>query len=183
MSKMESKFFQDWFSDIYSHSNSIQTDNLIKISNEIIKSSNNSGKIIVIGNGGSAAIASHVSIDLTKAAGIRAINFNEGSLLTCFSNDYGYVSWVKEALEFYADKNDLIVLISSSGQSSNIINGAKKAIEMNLPLITLSGFSKENPLKKMGDINLWVDSSEYNIVESVHQMWLLSVVDYLIKSK
>lgn len=177
------EYFNYWFNEITFHINSIDNENLVKISSEIIKSSNNSGKIIIVGNGGSAAIASHVSIDLTKASGVRAINFNEGSLLTCFSNDYGYENWVQEALGFYAESNDLVILISSSGQSNNIINGAKKALEMNLPLITLSGFSRENPLKKMGKINLWVDSSKYNIVESVHQSWLLSVVDYLIINK
>mgnify|MGYP003688725443 FL=1 len=74
----------------------------------------------------------------------------------------------------------MVILISSSGQSKNIINGAKKALEIGLPLITLTGFSENNPLNKLGNINFWVDSSSYNIVESIHQMWLLSVVDYLI---
>jgi D-sedoheptulose 7-phosphate isomerase len=138
-------------------------------------------KIIIVGNGGSAAIASHISIDLTKAANIRCVNFNEASLLTCFANDYGYEHWVENALDFYADKDDLVILISSSGQSENIINGAKKAKEMKLPLITLSGFLEDNPLRSMGDINLWVDSTNYNMVENTHQIWLLSVVDYLIE--
>jgi D-sedoheptulose 7-phosphate isomerase len=143
----------------------------------------NSAKVILIGNGGSSAIASHLSIDLTKSASVRAINFNEGSLLTCFSNDYGYDHWVEMALEFYADKDDLIILISSSGQSKNIINAAKKAKAMSLSVVTLSGFSTENPLRSMGDINIWVDSSQYNIIESVHQICLLSVVDYLVENK
>ena len=88
----------------------------------------------------------------------------------------------EKAIEFYADKDDLIILISSSGQSDNIINGAIKARDMGVSLITLSGFKESNPLKKMGDINLWVDSTNYNIVETTHQVWLLSVVDYLIES-
>ena len=143
--------------------------------------SSKSKKIILIGNGGSAAIASHVSIDLTKAASIRAINFNESSLLTCFSNDFGYEHWVEKAIEYYAEKNDLVILISSSGQSKNMINGALKAKEMGLSTITLSGFMDNNPLRKLGDINLWVDSKSFNVVETTHQTWLLSVVDYLIE--
>ena len=75
----------------------------------------------------------------------------------------------------------MVILISSSGSSKNIINGANKALSMKLPLITFSGFSSDNLLRKLGDINFWVDSSTYNIVESIHQMWLLSVVDYLIQ--
>ncbi len=73
-------------------------------------------------------------------------------------------------------------LISSSGQSKNIINGALKAKEMSLPLITLSGFMENNPLRSLGDINLWVDSSQYNFVEATHLIWLLSVADYLIEN-
>ena len=78
-------------------------------------------------------MASHVAVDFTKAAGIRAINFNEADLLTCFANDYGYENWVVKALEFYADEGDLVILVSSSGQSPNMLNGAKQAKEMKLP--------------------------------------------------
>ena len=143
----------------------------------------NGKKIIVVGNGGSAAMASHVTVDLTKAAGIRAVNFNEADLLTCFSNDYGYENWVTKALEFYADPGDLAILISSSGKSSNILNGALKAKAMDIVLVTLSGFAKDNTLRQLGDLNLWVDSSEYNIVEMTHHVWLLAMIDYLTEAK
>ena len=87
----------------------------------------NKKKIIIAGNGGSAAIASHFSVDMTKNAGIRCINFNESDLLTCFSNDYGYDRWVEKSLQFYADAGDLIIIISSSGKSKNMINAVKFA--------------------------------------------------------
>ena len=77
-------------------------------------------------------------------------------------------------------KNDMVILISSSGESENIINGAKKAKDMGLLLITLSGFSAKNHLRQLGDINLWINSSKYNIVEIVHQNWILSIIDFLI---
>ena len=173
-------FFEDFYNLINSKANNIDFNKLVEMANLISNTKLNSGKIIIIGNGGSAAIASHVAIDLTKAANIRSINFNEASLLTCLSNDYGYESWVEKALDYYADNNDMVILISSSGQSKNIINGAKKALEIGIPLITLTGFSENNPLNKLGNINFWADSSTYNIVESIHQMWLLSVIDYLI---
>ena len=178
---MKSSFFEQFYEQINNKAKSVNSNKLIELSKLIRSTKLNSGKIIIVGNGGSAAIASHVAIDLTKAVNIRSINFNEASLLTCFSNDYGYENWVEKALDFYADNNDIVILISSSGQSKNIINGAMKAIEMKLPLITLTGFSANNPLNKLGDINFWVDSSTYNIVESIHQMWLLSVIDYLIE--
>ena len=173
-------FFEDFYNLINIKANNIDFNKLVEMANLISNTKLNSGKIIIIGNGGSAAIASHVAIDLTKAANIRSINFNEASLLTCLSNDYGYESWVEKALDFYADNNDMVILISSSGQSKNIIKGAKKALEIGVPLITLTGFSENNPLTQLGNINFWADSSTYNIVESIHQMWLLSVVDYLI---
>ena len=138
------------------------------------------GKVILVGNGGSAAMASHVSVDFVKAAGLRAVNFNEADLITCFANDYGYEHWVEKALEFYADPNDLIVLISSSGKSGNIVNGAIKAKLMNLPLITFSGFAADNPLRKIGDLNFWADSKAYNVVEMTHHVWLLALVDKLV---
>ena len=102
--------------------------------------------------------------------------------MTCFSNDYGYKHWVAKALEFYADKGDLLVLISSSGKSQNIINGANKAKAMGLELVTFSGFSHKNPLRQLGKLNLWVDSTSYNIIEMTHHIWLLGIVDYLIET-
>ena len=139
------------------------------------------GKIILAGNGGSAAIASHVSVDFIKAAGHRAINFNESDLITCFANDYGYENWVLRAIEFYADPYDLVILISSSGKSQNIINAANYARETGIKLITFSGFDSDNPLRQIGNVNFWVDSKSYNYVEITHQTWLLAIVDYLIE--
>lgn len=134
-------------------------------------------KVIIIGNGGSAAIASHVSVDLTKACGIRSINFNEADLITCFANDYGYENWVVEALKAYADVDDLIILISSSGTSKNIVNAAKFCSLKGLKLITLSGFEEMNPLSQHGDLSIWIDSGYYNFIEMTHHLWLVALVD------
>ena len=142
------------------------------------------GKIIFAGNGGSAAMASHCSVDLTKSAGIRAINFNEADLITCFANDYGFNQWVGKAIEFYADEGDMLILISSSGKSENMINAIRAARTKNLSsVITFSGFERENPLIKGGDVNFWVNSRAYNFIENIHQIWLLSLVDLIIGEK
>ena len=180
---MDEFFFDSYYKKINNKLIDVSSSSLIEAALLIENIEKTSGKVILVGNGGSASIASHVSIDFTKAANIRSINFNEASLLTCFANDYGYENWASNALNFYADSNDIAILISSSGQSKNIINAAEKAKNIGLPIITLSGFLESNPLRKMGDVNLWVNSSEYNIVESVHQIWLLSIVDYLISIK
>ena len=149
----------------------------------ITDTKNKKKKIIIAGNGGSAAIASHFSVDMTKNNGIRCINFNESDLLTCFSNDYGYQNWVKEALRFYADRGDLIILISSSGKSQNMINAAKFAQSKKNPLVTLTGFFGKNELSKYGSINFIVNSKSFNFIENTHQYWLLSLVDIITEMK
>ena len=176
-------FFKKYFDKIDSSLISEDEKKFSKLVLEFKKIKKLNKKIILFGNGGSAAMASHLSVDLTKACKIRAINFNEADLITCFSNDYGYENWVSEALNFYADKKDLVVCISSSGKSLNILNGAKKAKKMGCRVITFSGFNKNNPLRKLGHLNFWINSKSYNIVEMVHHIWLLSAVDNISKAK
>ena len=100
-------FYKHYFELLHEKIAGIE-DKILDQAVEMIKSTiDNQRKIIIIGNGGSAAMASHVSVDLTKNAGIKAINFNEADLLTCFANDYGYEHWVSQALKFYADKGEI----------------------------------------------------------------------------
>jgi len=177
---MTKSFFKEFNELIFKAASSVNDTLLVSVADAIRETTKNGNKVILVGNGGSAAMASHVAVDLTKGAGCRAINFNESDLLTCFANDYGYERWVEKALEFYADKGDAVIFISSSGTSLNIVNGAIWAKQFGLKVITLSGFSSENPLNKLGDINLWVDSKGYNIIEMTHHIWLLAIVDYII---
>jgi D-sedoheptulose 7-phosphate isomerase len=171
--------FSDYFDRICVAIRGADT-NLLELAADLINRVPPQGKkVILAGNGASAAIASHVSVDLTKTAGVRAVTFNDDDLITCFANDYGYAHWVEKALEHYADPGDVAILISSSGMSPNIVNAASKAKAMGLSVITLSGFDRENRLTKLGDLNFWIDSKEYNIVETVHQTWLLALVDKL----
>ena len=154
---------------------------LIKVSEIITKANNTGKKILIFGNGGSAAIASHFSVDLTKNARIRCVNFNESDLLTCFSNDFGYEKWVEKCIEYYGDEHDVVILISAGGNSENMINGAKKAKEMKFDkIITLTGNDKDNKLSKLGDVNFWIESKAYNLIENAHQALLLSLVDLII---
>ena len=147
----------------------------------LINAKKNNAKIMIFGNGGSAAIASHVSVDLTKNANIRSVNFNEADLITCFSNDYGYERWVEKAIDFYADNKDVLILISSSGKSLNMINACKAARKKKISkIITFTGHDKNNPLSKQGDINFWINSKAYNFIENTHQVWLLTIVDLII---
>ena len=154
---------------------------IISAKEVLINANKNNKKTMIFGNGGSAAIASHVSVDLTKNANIRCVNYNEADLITCFSNDYGYEKWVEKAIDFYGDPEDILILISSSGKSQNMINACKAAKNKKISkIITFSGHSKNNPLSQLGDINFWVDSKAYNFVENTHQIWLLTIVDLII---
>lgn len=155
-------------------------DGLIQLKNLLTKVKAEGKKAIFAGNGGSAAIASHCAVDFTKCARTRCVNFNEADLITCFANDYGYERWLEKALEFYADTGDAVILISSSGKSLNMVNAARYARNTGLTLVTFTGFSEKNPLKELGQLNFWVDSRAYNIVEMTHQIWLLAVCDLII---
>ena len=155
-------------------------EQLIRLKGMLLVTKATGRKVNFAGNGGSAAIASHCAVDFTKNAGIRCVNFNEADLITCLANDYGYERWLAKALEFYADDGDLVVLVSSSGKSSNMILAAQHAVERGLTLVTFTGFSAQNPLKALGQLNLWVNSQAYNIIEMTHHIWLLAVCDVII---
>ena len=157
------------------------TEKIIQIKKILLDIKKDNSKVMIFGNGGSAAIASHVSVDLTKNAGIRSANYNEADLITCFSNDYGYERWIEKTIEFYGESRDVLILISSSGKSPNMINACKAAKNKKISkIITLTGHEKNNPLSKLGDINLWIDSKAYNFIENTHQLWLLTVCDLII---
>ena len=110
--------------------------------------------------------------------------YDEADLITCFSNDYGYEKWVEKTIDFYADPNDVLILISSSGNSANMINACQAAKRQKISkVITFSGHKKNNPLSQLGDLNFWIDSKAYNFVENIHQIWLLNIVDLIIGKK
>jgi len=184
MKKNKTEFyFKSYFLAIKDSINLVDFTKLERIADLIIKASKSGNKVIVVGNGGSASIASHLTVDLINSAKIKSLNFSDASIITCFSNDYGYDSWISKALDCYAIGGDVVILISSSGESNNIINAAAKAKSIGANVVTLTGFSSSNSLNGLGDINLWVDSNIYNIVEMTHSVWLLSVVDYIIEEK
>ena len=138
------------------------------------------GRTIFIGNGGSAGIASHLAIDLSKNASVPAACFSDASMMSCLANDYGFEDWIAHAVRLNARAGDCLVAISSSGRSKNIINAVAKAREMKLDVITLSGMNPDNPLRTLGDVNYWVDSRSYNIVETAHQFWMMAAIDLII---
>lgn len=134
-------------------------------------------RILLIGNGGSAGIASHMATDISKNGGMRASAFNDGATLTCLGNDYGYEHVFEKQIEWHAVEGDILVAISSSGASANILNAVAAARAKRSAVFTLSGFSADNRLRGSGDINVYLPSSEYGFVEVGHLAVLHATLD------
>ncbi len=159
-------------------------DEGLRIAVKMVKmAASNGKKVILVGNGGSSAIASHQVVDLTKNAGIRAICFSDPAWLTCLSNDYSYEQVYEKSVEMYADEGDIMIAISSSGKSANILNAVKAARAKQLSVLTFSGFDSDNPLSSLGDLNFYVPSPRYGIVEIGHLLLIHTVVDELVEAK
>jgi len=143
-------------------------DGIEMVGNLILTQASSGKKLMFIGNGASAAISSHMSTDFCKTCGIRAVAFNDSSLLTCLGNDFGYEYIFEKSIEMFADPGDILVAISSSGKSENIMRGVNSAKSKECSVITLSGFKDDNPLSSAGDFNFYVPAQEYGPVEVVH---------------
>jgi D-sedoheptulose 7-phosphate isomerase len=133
--------------------------------------------LYIVGNGGSASVAAHATTDFFNVAKIRATTVHESSLLTCMSNDFGYENAFGKMLDQLLNPDDAVILISSSGKSQNIINAALCAAHKGAYVITLTGFSHDNPLRQLGNINIWFACNEYGLVEIGHQFILHNIAD------
>ncbi|MBS4047983.1 MAG: SIS domain-containing protein [Alphaproteobacteria bacterium] len=140
-------------------------------------------KVMLVGNGGSAGITSHVAIDMTKNGGVRAIACNDGAALTCLGNDFGYEYTFAKQINFHGQPGDILIAISSSGKSKNILLATEAAREAGMAVITLSGFGADNPLRRCGDVNFYVPSPEYGFVELSHVTLLHSIVDAMTETR
>jgi D-sedoheptulose 7-phosphate isomerase len=145
---------------------------------ELCHSAHDTGcKVMFIGNGGSMGIATHMAVDFSKAGGIRATAFGDGAVLTCLGNDLGYESVFARQIEWHGQAGDVLIAISSSGKSPNILNGVQAARSRGGKIVTFSGFLDDNPLRKLGDVNFYVRAMEYGFVEVAHQAILHAILD------
>jgi D-sedoheptulose 7-phosphate isomerase len=136
-------------------------------------------RIFFIGNGGSNSICSHMMEDFAKVLRYESFSFSDPALITCFANDYGYEAAIREWLKVFFKEGDLLVAISSSGNSPNINSAVDYARELNRKVITLTGFKSDNKLRSKGNINFYVDASTYGIVECFHQTILHIILDQI----
>lgn len=137
-------------------------------------------KVFFIGNGGSAGIAVHMTADFLKNGRMRTVDMYGVATITCLGNDYGYEYIFSKQLELLADEGDVLIAISSSGNSPNILLAADVMKKCGGTVVTLTGFREDNKLRKKGDYNLYVPSMEYGIVESIHNRILQQVVDEMM---
>lgn len=147
---------------------------------DIIKKKNK--KVLIFGNGAGQSIADHFSVDITKNAKIKSLTFSGDNHLTCYANDYGYEKSIVKTIENYADKQDLVILISASGNSENMVKAAKFCNKKKINFFSITGFEKKSKLKKISKNNIFVNSKCFNIIEIVHLYILIQIVD-LIKGK
>jgi len=156
----------------------IELSHGIEMVGKLIISRVDSGrKIMFIGNGASASISSHMAADFLRNGGMQALAFNDSALLTCISNDYGYEHVFEKPIEIFSQKEDIIFAISSSGESENIVRGVNAARLKECSVITLSGFKDDNRLCTMGDINFYVSSGKYGLVEVIHHSICHCILD------
>ena len=188
------EFAESYYSNLFGFASSIRvTDKsgkeltfpqgIEKAGHLILSQAASGQKIIFIGNGGSAAISSHMAIDFWKNGGIKAISFNDGPQLTCLGNDFGYKYVFEKPIEMFADKGDILMAISSSGKSENILLGVQAAKQKDCKIITLSGFDDNNPLSLSGEINFYVPSKSYGPVEVIHHSICHCIIDTIMKGK
>ncbi len=137
-------------------------------------------QLFFAGNGGSAAIAEHMTADYLKNGHMRTVSLYDSPVVTCLGNDYGYEYVFSKQLEMMAEEGDLFVPISSSGNSQNIINAIEVIRKLKGTVISFTGFKPDNRARMMGDINVYVPCNEYGIVESTHNLVLQQLVDELM---
>lgn len=141
------------------------------------------GKLILVGNGGSAAICSHQAFDYWKNGKIRAMSLNDSSLLTGGGNDFGYPDVFAKPIEMFATAQDVVIAISSSGQSANILNAARAGKAKGCTVVTMSAFKSDNPLRALGDVNIYLDTMTYGHAELGHEAVLHTILDYHISGR
>ncbi len=145
-------------------------NDLVLLTNEI---KNKNGRIFFIGNGASAAFSNHMALDWSKNGGIQAISLSDSALLTALSNDYSYEEAFVKFLEIKKiNKNDIVVTISSSGNSLNVTNVLKYCKRNDIKIIGFSGLKPNNSTRAIANYSLYVPRKTYGFVESIHQVFL-----------
>ena len=186
MEKVE-KFISTYINSLSSSIMNSDMEKLHKAAMQILKTIKKDATIYVCGNGGSAAIANHYVVDFLKFFREKTIykpkivSFsNNIETITAISNDIKYKFVFKYQAENFCKKNDLIIIVSSSGNSKNIIELLKFTKKNKITTIGFSGF-KGGYLKKNSDISVHINAENYGISEDAHHILMHAQLQYLIK--
>ncbi len=173
---------RDSFRDLHASLDCLQCeDNAFdNVKQMILHHGHGKARLFFIGNGGSAAIASHMAADYMKNGDFPTFSFTEGPLVTCITNDLGYANSFWLPIDAHGMLGDVLFAISSSGRSENILCAANAARGKKMNIISLTGFAPDNPLRGKGQINFYVPSSHYGTVEIAHLAILHSILDEVI---
>ena len=136
-------------------------------------------RIIVLGNGGSSSVASHISQDYMKSCGKKVSILSDPSMITMLTNDFGYKFAYQKFLEYYVEEDTLVVIISSGGESSNMLKCVDWCLDNKISYGVLTGFEPNNTIRSEATNALWnyhIASDSYGVVECVHQIFLHGVV-------
>ena len=177
----KTSFFKKYLSD---YKKLIENLDINKINSflKLIKKVKKKNKVLIFGNGAGAAIASHVASDLTNSSKIKALSFDNSAQITCFSNDFRFENWITKTLDYYSEKGDVVILLSASGNSANMLNAAKYCKRKKIKFFSITGFDRYNKLNNLSSNFYWIKSKSYNHVESIQLLILLSIVDRLKKN-
>ncbi len=170
-------FFKNYFLELQKLQNKIDTKSIEKSYEQIIKVNKKKGKILIFGNGANISNAAHFATDMTKNGKIETLVLNDPNLITCFSNDYGFDKWIEKSILYYAKKKDLIIFLSASGTSRNLVNAAKFCKKNKIKTLAITGFKKNNALLKNSNFRIWINSNAYNLIEVIQATILSSFVD------
>ena len=179
------KYYKDYFYELDNAKNKVNQKNLERITNFLKVHYKKKVNIFVCGNGGSAAIANHFECDHKKILGEtgkiipKVISLcTNNSLITAIANDLSYKDIFKKQLEYLAKKNDILITISSSGNSENIIQAIKYAKKNKMKTLSFTGFSGGRS-KKICKLNVHVDSFNYGVVENLHHAFMNIISQFI----
>ena len=162
----------------YADDRKTSLDDAVRVAVDILRDARSrQATVACVGNGGSATMASHLAEDLVKLRNVRAMTFGDAGLLTCLGNDCGFGHVFDVPIRIFLGGADVLVAISSSGLSENVLCAARMAMDADATVITLTGFGTENPLRGMGDVNFHVPERHYGLVESAHAALVHCLVD------
>ncbi len=145
---------------------------------KLVKNKVTKNHVFLVGNGGSSSNCDHISNDFSKILNAKSINLYGSGVFTCYANDYGFENVFSQQLKTIGGKNDNLICLSCSGESQNIINAIKVAKSKSIFTITFTGISKKNKIRKKGDVNFYVDSKSYGLIEIAH----LTLLHYLVEN-